>query len=266
LQNVSRPWLEGNELFITEAFREHLSKGLQSPDFLGRPPAPDLSDVSLCVGGRSTVQPLRFGGIVSGLPQPRGIPYDALLARSAFPQGDVYDQAVFYTHLERAGLLRTFLSARGFVFSHEELQRMITSSQRFSAIGMLIWVVGGIMIIAAFFFLFTCVVGFMEKNARPNSVLRAYGLTRNMLSRQIMWRLAAVLPYALMVLLIVGLILGVAFQVVFSTIGLPLPSVVDALKICASAIALTLAGTYVVVLLSVWLWWRKHDRIAQELG
>lgn len=269
LQHLSSSSPTGEELFITGAFREHLYKSLRSVKLPGSAVPDNLSGVSLCVPGRGgRPSTIRVGGIVSGLPQPRTIPYDALLSRGAFvsAKGDTFDQAVFYTNPEHAGVLKDYLNSKGFAFSQEEVQRMIAASQRFTAIGVLIWVVGGIMIVAAFFFLFTCVVAFMEKNARPNAVLRAYGLTREMLSRQILWRLGAVLPYALLILLAVGLVLGVTFRFVFSMIGLPLPSLLGVLCIGASATILTLIATVIVVHISVRLWWRKHGNIAQELG
>jgi ABC-type lipoprotein export system ATPase subunit len=268
LQTLSQAPNTGEALFITETLREHLYKILRTPEFLGLPPSEDPSGVALCVPGRSGNPPLHLGGIVSGLPNPRGIPYDALIARGAFlsPQSDTFDQAVFYTNPERAGLLNDYLMSQGFAFSHEEVQRMIAASQKFTAIGILIWVVGGTMIVSTFFFLFTCVVAFMEKNARPNAVLMAYGLTRNMLSRQILWRLGAVLPYAILILFAVGLGFGITFRFVFSMIGLPLPSMFDVLWIGALAVGLTLVGAFIVVHISVRIWWRKHGSIAQELS
>jgi hypothetical protein len=122
------------------------------------------------------------------------------------------------------------------------------------------------MITAAFFFLFTCVGAFMEKNARPNAVLRAYGLTRSNLRRQIFWRLSAISAYALTVLTVSGAVLGSLLYFLFQAVGLPLPALSDAALIFAGALAATAAGTIAVVYLSVHLWWRKHESIAQELG
>jgi hypothetical protein len=182
------------------------------------------------------------------------------------PISQTFEQAVFYTSPEQAGKLGEYLNLHGFAFSQEDVQQMLVASGRFAAISALIWIVGGIMVIATFFFLLTCIEAFMEKNARPTAVLRAYGLTKRGLRRQIFWRLGAVSVYSLLHLLLVGFILSAAFLYAFNRIGLPLPSVGDVLLIIFLALATTMLGVLLVVFLSVELWWRKHQNIAQELG
>jgi putative ABC transport system ATP-binding protein len=261
LQSLASTPLTGDELFVTEAFREQLKI---DPDIRTLPS--DLTKLDVCLPGVD--RPLRIGGIISGLPQPRGLPYVALIGHGtpwSF-HSDSYEQAVFYTHPERAQHLEKYLQERQFAFSQDEIARMIAMSGRFEAINQLIWLVGGIMIVAAFFFLLNCIRAFLEKNARPNAVLRAYGLTKSNLRRQMYWRLGAALVYTLATFTLVGAALSVAFYFVFTKIGLPLPSAIDILIICLGALAFTVVVIFLVVRLGVLLWWRKHGNIAQELS
>jgi putative ABC transport system ATP-binding protein len=271
--------LTGDEIFVTDAvldvLAEKVNAGARTASDRINPrgsrtltPA-QLAALPLCIAGKAQVQPLRIGGIVSGLPQRRGLPYMALVANSSnvTAQTDTFQQAVFYTRPARAADLGNYLRDQAkFGFSAEDIQRMTAAAARFTAIGNLILIVGGIMIAAAFFFLFTCVGAFMEKNARPNAVLRAYGLTKGNLRRQIFWRLGAVSAYALAVLAVAGVILGTLLYFLFQSVGLTLPALSDVAVIFAGALAATLAGMVGVVYLSVGLWWRKHESIAQELG
>jgi hypothetical protein len=273
--------LTGDEIFVTEGFREALaseqinvagSRSLASDRINPRGPRAvtnaQLAALKLCIPGKSLAQPLRIGGIVSGLPQRRGLPFMALVASSSIfsAQTDSFQQVAFYTHPDNAEDLGRYLRQQGFGFPADDIQRMIAASVRFSSIGKLIWIVGGIMITAAFFFLFTCVGAFMEKNAKPNAVLRAYGLTRRNLRLQIFWRLGAIAAYALAVLAVGGVVLGGLLYFLFQSAGLPLPSQSDVAWIFAGALAATVVGIIIVVYLSVLLWWRKHESIAQELG
>jgi putative ABC transport system ATP-binding protein len=273
--------LSGNEIFVTEAFREALSDkhlpGLasQASDRTGqRGPRTvtnaQLRAMQLCIFGNPKVPAFQIGGIISGLPQRRGLPYMALISSGSnvTEQAQRFQQAAFYTHPDNADILGQYL--RGQQFSEgavaDDIQRMVAAGARFSAIRKLILIVGGIMITAAFFFLFTCVRAFMEKNARPNAVLRAYGLTKGNLRRQIFWRLASISAYALAVLLMGGTVLGLLLYFLFQSVGLPLPAPSDIALLFAGALAATVAGMIIVVYLSVQLWWRKHESIAQELG
>jgi ABC-type nitrate/sulfonate/bicarbonate transport system ATPase subunit len=168
------PSLTGEELFVTEALREQLKLDPAITEL----PA-NLADIPLCVPGVES-QRLHIGGVVSGLPQPRGLPY-LLLAGHGSPwltPSDSYEQAVFYTHPERADRLRKYLVEQRFAFARDEIERMISASARFAAIYQLIWLIGGIVVLATFLFLYTCIRAFLEKNARSNAVLRAYGLTK----------------------------------------------------------------------------------------
>jgi ABC-type lipoprotein export system ATPase subunit len=261
LQSLSTPPLTGEEIFVTEGFREQLNReGV-------RDLPKDITDLPLCVpeaGGRR----LHIGGVISGLPQPRGLPYAVLLAHGSplLMPTDSYEQAVFYTHPENAEKLGAFLKDKEFAFSRDELERMIAASTRFNAIQELILIVGGIMLVSTFFFLLTSIRVFLEKDARPNAVLRAYGLTRKILVRQIFWRLGAISLYALSILTLVGMGLGLALFVLFQQAGLPLPSLGDVISISLTAIAVTVVGVFMVVHLAVWLWWRRHGNIAQELN
>lgn len=268
LQTLSGVSFSGHELLVTEAFQEQVQNGLRALGPIGRDFQRYPSKVDFCIPGHGERPPLHIGGTVSGLPQPRGIPYDALLASGAFlsPGGETYDQAIFYTYPDRAGDLEKYLVQREFAFSREEVQRMLAASQRFTAIDILISIVGISMIIGAIFFLFTCIEAFMEKNARQNAVLRGYGLTRKMLSYQTMWRLGAAFPYSLWILFICVLVLGSTFRIVSPVIGLPFPSLYDVLKVGALSMMFTAVGVFLIVKVSVWLWWRKHGSIAQELN
>ena len=268
LRPISAGLLTGEEIFVTEGFREALSSERRSPTSSASISNAELSALPLCLPGLNIARPLRIGGIVRGLPQPRGLPYMALVAAGSAvsPQLDTFEEAVFYTHPDNAEELARYLRARGFGYAPDDIRRMNAASDRFRAITALIWIVGGIMVIAAFFFLFTCVVAFMEKNARPNAVLRAYGLTKGNLRRQIFWRLGAISAYSVAILMLVGSMLGALFYFLFQYVGLPLPSVSDVLTIGAFAVAATVFGMIVVVYLSVHLWWKTHACIAQELG
>jgi ABC-type lipoprotein export system ATPase subunit len=261
--DLSRPPpLTGDELFVTEALREQLKLDPSNIDLPS-----DLTALPVCVPGRED-RPIRIGGIISGLPQPRGLPYMVMVGNGSpwLPQFDSFEQAAFYTHPERADELAKYLTDQRFAFSRGEIERLIAASHRFAAINQLIWMVGGIMIIATFLFLLTCIGSFLEKNARPNAVLRAYGLTKRNLKRQIYWRLATATVYALGVLLLIGSSLGAALYVVFSTIGLPLPTFGDALTIFLAAFSISALLMFVVVEIAVSLWWRRHENIAQELN
>jgi hypothetical protein len=274
LQHAS---LTGDEIFVTDAVLDLLAEKVNAGSRTASDRFPrgsrtltptQLAAMRLCIAGRPQVQPLRIGGIVSGLPQRRGLPYMALVASSSTftTETDTFQQAVFYTRPSRAADLGDFLHKAEFGFSADDIARMTAAAARFAAIGNLILIVGGIMITAAFFFLFTCVGAFMEKNARPNAVLRAYGLRKGDLRRQIYWRLGAISAYALAVLAVAGAILGTLLYFLFQSVGLTLPALSDVAWIFAAALAATVMGTIIVVHLSVGLWWRKHESIAQELG
>jgi hypothetical protein len=183
-------------------------------------------------------------------------------------QADRFQQAAFYTHPDNADILGKYLRDQNFSEGAvaDDIQRMIAAGARFSAIFKLILIVGAIMIAASFSFLFTCVGAFMEKNARPNAVLRAYGLTKGNLRRQIFWRLASISAYALAVLAAGGGVLSLLLYFLLQSVGLPLPALSDIALLFAGALAATVAGMIAVVYLSVQIWWRKHESIAQELS
>jgi putative ABC transport system ATP-binding protein len=268
--------LTGDEIFVTDAVLDMLGESVNAGSRTasdrvnpsGSRTSTSTQLAAVCIAGRAQVQPLRIGGIVSGLPQRRGLPYMALIASNpnATAQTETFQQAVFYTRPSRAADLGEFLHKAEFGFPADDIARMTAAAARFTAIGNLILIVGGIMITAAFFFLFTCVGAFMEKNARPNAVLRAYGLRKGNLRRQIFWRLGAISAYALAVLAVAGAILGSLLYFLFQSVGLTLPALSDVALIFAAALAATAIGTIIVVHLSVGLWWRKHESIAQELG
>jgi len=257
--------LTGDEIFVTDGFRELLSKAPGIPSKYPELTSAQLSGLDLCVADN---RPLRVGGIISGLPQSRGLPYMALVGTGslASSQIDTFEQAVFYTHVNNAEKLWGYLLAKGFGFAPDDIRRMIAAGERFRAINALIWIVGGVMLATSFFFLFTSVTAFMEKNAKSNAVLRAYGLTKSNLCRQIFWRLGAISAYSLAIMALVGSSLGIVFYFLFQHADLPLPSVPDIVLIAVSAVAATAVGMVTVVYLSVQLWWRKHESIAQELG
>jgi hypothetical protein len=151
-------------------------------------------------------------------------------------------------------------------FSLEDIQRMTRISERFAAIAALVSIVGGIVTIGTLLALLTVVGAFMERNARPMAVLRAYGLTKSGLRRQIFWRLGAAAVYSLFCLILVAVFLGVGLHLFFNTIGLPLPSIWDVLVISAMTFVTTLLGVVWVVYVSVALWWRRHRNVSQELS
>jgi hypothetical protein len=253
--------LTGEEVFITDALREQLAG--QNRDL-----PKDITSVPLCISELDDSRRVRIGGIISGLPQPRGIPYSILVPHGSpllGPSGS-YDQAVFYTNPEKAEALGKFLRDKQFAFSREELERMMAVSTRFAAIRQLIVIVGLIVVVSIFFFLLTSIRVFLEKNSRPNAVLRAYGLTSRILRRQMFWRLGAISLYAMVILAMMGAALSFACYVLFLKIGLPLPSSSDVALTVAAAIAVTVVGVYIVVRLTVWQWWSKHESIAQELN
>jgi putative ABC transport system ATP-binding protein len=260
------PLLTGGELFISFALQENIQErlGLRR----GGPTA-DLANVNFCVIGFQNNAPIRIGAIAENLPnpQPRGAPYELLLLPgSLFPPSEDIQQAVFYTHPDRAEKLQDYLLDRGFTFPQDDLQRMIATSKKFSVIQMLIWIVAAIILIAALFFLFNGIEAFMEKNARPNAVLRAYGLTEEKLRRQVLWRLGAVAPYSGAILLVIAAVFSGLVPAGFSAMALPIPSALEFLAIIGFVTLLTGIATIGVVWLSVRLWWRKHGNIAQELA
>lgn len=262
LQGMAGMALTGEEIFVTEAFQEQINLDPDVPKV-----SSGLTSLPLCIPGMEGRQ-LRIGGVVSGLPQPRGLPYLVLVAHGSpwLSQSDSYEQAVFYTDPERAAQLAKYLREQRFAFSRDEVERMTAAANRFAAIHQLIWLVGGIMVIATFLFLLSCVGAFLEKNARPNAVLRAYGLTKTNLRRQIYWRLGAVSLYALGSILFAGSALGIALYFLFTAIELPLPSLSDILQIGFLTLLIAAIEIFVVVRLAVWLWWREDGNIAQELN
>ncbi|NPU13067.1 ATP-binding cassette domain-containing protein [Bradyrhizobium sp. 83002] len=253
--------LTGDEIFITEGLREQLTNA-------HRDLPSNVTTLPLCMVDGDDERRVRIGGIVSDLPQPRGEPFAMLVPHGSPLLGpsESYEQAVFYTDPERAGILKEFLERKKFAFSREDIDKMIAASNRFSAIGQLIFIVGGIVLVSIVFFLRTSIQVFLEKNARPNAVLRAYGLTWRSLVRQIFWRLGAVSIFASAILAVVGAALSFGCYVLFQNIGLPLPSVTEVTVVAGISIVFTLFVVTVVVWLSVWLWWRQHESIAQELN
>jgi ABC-type lipoprotein export system ATPase subunit len=268
------PSLTGGELFITAALRESVENTLKNRTPAGATQVgpSGLASLQFCVVGRRTSSPpLRIGAVADNLPQPqpRGVPYDLLVMPSPLfvPMEDrFFQQAVFYTHPDRARELEKYLDAEGFVFPRQDVQRMIATGKRFAAIHLLIWIVGAIIMVAALLFLFNGVEAFMEKNARPNAVLRAYGLTERRLRSQIYWRLGAVAPYSGFALLMLAGIFGVLLGILFPAMALPLPNPMSLLLIVGCACAATAMLSAFVVWLSVRLWWHRHGNIAQELG
>jgi hypothetical protein len=253
--------LTGDEIFITEGLREQLINA-------HRDLPKNFTTLQLCMPDGDDERRVRIGGIISDLPQPRGEPY-ALLVPHGSPllgPSDSYEQAVFYTDPERAGALKEFLANKNFAFSREDIEKMMAGSSRFAAIGHLIVIVGGIVLISIVFFLRTSIQVFLEKNARPNAVLRAYGLTWRSLVRQIFWRLGAVSIFAMAILAVIGVALGFGCYVLFLQIGLPLPSVAEIALVVCMSVVFTLVVVMLVVWLQVWFWWRQHESIAQELN
>jgi ABC-type lipoprotein export system ATPase subunit len=253
--------LTGDEVFITDGLREQLTNAhLDLPK--------NVTTLPLCISDGDDERRVRIGGIISDLPQPRGEPFALLIPHGSpllGPSGS-YEQAVVYTDPERAGLLRDFLTSKQFAFSRDDIEKMLAASSRFAAIGQLIFIVGSIVLTSIVFFLRTSIQVFLEKNARPNAVLRAYGLTWRSLVRQIFWRLGAVSIFALAILVVIGAALSFGCYVLFQQIGLPLPSVSEVMAVAAISIAFTSLVVLAVVWLSVWFWWRKHESIAQELN
>ena len=263
--------LTGSELFISAALRERIEEKVRSLRSQSAMLVDDLASLRLCVDGRRASSPPRIGAVADNLPHPqqRGSPYELLVTSSPLfvPSEDTFfQQAVFYTHPDRAAELEAFLDAHGFVFQREDIERMIATGKRFAAINSLILIVGSIIIFAALLFLFNGVDAFMEKNARPNSVLRAYGLTERGLRRQIYWRLGAVAPYSAFALLLVAGVFAVVLSFLFPAMALPLPTSAALALIVGGACAATAILSTGVVWAAVRLWWYRHGNIAQELG
>jgi hypothetical protein len=250
--------LTGDEIFVTDAvldlLAEKVNAGSRTASGGSRTLTPtELAAVHLCIAGKAQVQPPRIGGIVSGLPQRRGLPYMALVANSSnvTTQTDTFQQAVFYTDLDRAGDLDAYLQQQNFSFAIDDIRRMTVAGRRFHAVGLLVWLVGGIMVAAAFSLLLTSVRAFIRKNARPAAALRAYGSTKSGLRLEIFRRLGAVSAFPLIVLAVAGAILGASLYFLFQSAGLPLPALSDVARIFAGALAVTVASIAVVVYLSV---------------
>lgn len=248
----------GREIFISLSVREKLRQET----------GPSAADDQLCVFQREDIGTFPVVGTAETMPhpQPRGAPYDLLVSHAFDPREGIH-QAVFYTHPSRAELLGNYLRQQGFAFSEDELKRMTATANRFAEVDNGVIIIGFLIMAATLLFLTNGIQAFLDKNTKPNAVLRAYGIKSKDLHLQICWRLAAATPFTLAGLLIVGAMLFILIEYAFPSVkDLPLPTWEEFAVIVAMSLAATVLMAVAVVRFVVWRWWVRHGNIAQVLA